>query len=107
MVGHPRSRQAALRGDKTVDPPPRPLMAADVEGGQFGEELQLAVRQVVMDPPSKRAPIGTVVVAGGIPGHADGRRRPLAPASRYRRKAAVALTCRRRRFNPCTRVRRL
>jgi len=50
VIGHSRSRQAALRGNKAVNPPPRPLMPADVEGGQFGEELQLAVRHVVMDP---------------------------------------------------------
>ena len=55
VVGHSRSRQAALRGDKAVDPPPRPLMPADIEGGQFGEELQLAVRQMVRDPPCKCA----------------------------------------------------
>ena len=55
VVGHSRSRQTALRGDETVDPPPRPLMPADVESGQFGEELQLAVRQVVMDPRRGRA----------------------------------------------------
>src|ERR1700730_12154109 len=32
VVGHSRSRQAALRRDKTVDPPPRLFMPADVEG---------------------------------------------------------------------------
>src|SRR5260370_9777391 len=76
MVGHSRSRQAALRGDKAVNPPPRPLMPADVEGGQFGEELQLAVRQMVMDPPCKGAPIRTIAVAVGKPRHNDGRHRP-------------------------------
>src|SRR5580700_1770422 len=76
VVGHTRSRQAALRGDKAVDPPPRPLMPTDVEGGQFGEELELAVRQVVMDPPGKRAPISTVAVAVGKPGDDDGCHRP-------------------------------
>src|SRR5258708_9017211 len=76
VVGHSRSRQAALRGDKAVDPPPRPLMPADTEGGQFGEELQLAVRQMVMDPPCKCAPIRTVAVAVGKPRPDEGRHRP-------------------------------
>src|ERR1700730_6575253 len=76
VVGHSRSRQAALRADKAVDPPPPPLMPADVKGGQFGEELQLAVRQIVMDPPGKCAPIGAVAVAGGKPWRYDGRHRP-------------------------------
>jgi hypothetical protein len=49
VVGHSWLRQAALRGDKAVNAPQRPLMPADVEGGQFGEELQLALRQMVMD----------------------------------------------------------
>src|SRR3984893_14967384 len=75
VVGHSWSRQAALRGDKAVDPPPRPLMPADVEGSRFGEELQLAVRQMVMDPPAECAPIGTVAVAVGKPWHDDGRHR--------------------------------
>src|ERR1700738_2542709 len=76
VVGHSRSRQAALRGDKAVTPPPRPLMPADVEGGQFGEELQLAVRQMVMDPPGKCAPIRAVAIAVGKPWHDDGCHRP-------------------------------
>src|SRR5271169_1240831 len=61
VVGHSRSRQAALRGNKAVDPPPRPLMPTDVEGGQFWEELELAIRQVVMDPPGDCTPIRTVM----------------------------------------------
>src|SRR5713101_9521118 len=76
VVGHSRSRQAALRGDKAIDPPSRLLMPADVEGGQFGEELQLTVRQMVMDPPGECAPICTVAVAVGKPWHDDGRHRP-------------------------------
>jgi hypothetical protein len=43
-----RTRRANPRGW-------RPLMPTDIEGGQFGEELQLAVRRVVMNPPGKRA----------------------------------------------------
>src|SRR5712671_2230791 len=71
VIGHSRSRQAALRGNKAINPPPRPLMPAEVEGGQLGEELQLAVRQVVMDPPGECAPIRTVAVAVGEPWHDD------------------------------------
>jgi hypothetical protein len=76
VIGHFRSRQAALRGDKAVDPALRPLMPADVEGGQFREELQLAARQVVTDPPCKGAPIRTVAVAVGKPWHDDGGHGP-------------------------------
>src|SRR5262249_670043 len=76
LVGHPRSRQAALRGDKAVDTSARPFMPADVEGGQFGEELQLGVREVVMDRPGECGPIRTVTVAIGKPWHDDGRHRP-------------------------------
>src|SRR6266436_4006842 len=74
VVGHSWSPQAALRVNEAVDP--LPLMPADVEGGQFGEELQLAVRQMVMDPPCKCAPIRTVAVAVGKPWHDNGRHRP-------------------------------
>ena len=76
VVGHSWSRQAALRGDKAVDPPLWLLMPADVEGGQFGEELQLAVRQVVMDPPGECAPIRAIAVAVGEPRHDDCGHRP-------------------------------
>ena len=76
VVGHSWSRQAALGGDKAIDPPLWMLMPADVEGGQLGEELQLAVRQMVMDPPGECAPIRAVAVAVGKPRHDNGCHRP-------------------------------
>ena len=51
VVSHARLCQEATRDDKAVDPPLWLLMPTDIEGGELREELQLAVRQMVVDPP--------------------------------------------------------
>src|SRR6516225_7791001 len=60
VVFHPGSRQTSTRRDKAVDPPPRLLMPPDIEGSKLREELHLAVREMVMDPPGHRLPVGTL-----------------------------------------------
>ena len=56
MVGHPRPRQHATRRDEAGNSAFRTLVPADVERRQLREELQLAVRQVIVDPPCHAAP---------------------------------------------------
>ena len=71
LIGHPRARQASARSDKTVDAPPRPLAPADIKGGKFPEELQLAVGEMVVDPPRHRPPIHAGRIVVGEPWHHD------------------------------------
>src|SRR4029077_15181680 len=71
VITHPRLRQEAARRDEAVDPPLRPLVPADVEGGELWKELQLAVRQVVVAPPRHRLPRRPLRVAIGEPRHDD------------------------------------
>ena len=56
VVGHARFGQQATWRDKAVDPPLWLLVPTDIEGGELREELQLAIRQVVVDPPRHRLP---------------------------------------------------
>src|SRR5205809_3526959 len=78
VVLHPQSRQTSARRDKAVDPPLRTLMPPDIEGGKLREELQLAVLQVVMNPPGHRPPVGALGVAVREPGDDDCGKRPHA-----------------------------
>ena len=42
---------------KTRDAAPGQLVPADIEGGELREELQLAIRQMIVDPPCHRLPL--------------------------------------------------
>src|SRR6516162_9210573 len=78
---HPRSRQAPARRDKAVDPALGTLVPPDVEGRELREELELAVRQVVVDPPSHRPPVGALSISIGKPRNDDcGQRAHAAPS---------------------------
>ena len=52
LIVHARARQAAARRDEAVDAPPRPFAPADVERREFRKELQLAIGEMVVDPPA-------------------------------------------------------
>src|SRR5215204_223630 len=51
MVRKSRFGEYAARRHETRNTPPRELMPAYVERGKLRKKLQLAVRQVVMNPP--------------------------------------------------------
>src|SRR5690606_1478237 len=68
---HARFSQETLRIGVAVDRPPRPLVPADVEGGQLREELEPTVRQVVVNPPGERPPVSILLVAVEEPGYDD------------------------------------
>src|SRR5262245_64331241 len=57
MIGIGRLRETTLRFDETVDPPRRILAPLNVEGTELGIELEMAVRKVVVSPPSEPPPI--------------------------------------------------
>src|SRR5215469_5354149 len=71
VVGHARLGQQASRRDKAVDPPLWLLVPADIECSELGKELQLAVRQMVVDPPCHCLPRGAGGIAVGKPRHND------------------------------------
>lgn len=75
VVRKTRPGQKASRGYETVDRPFRRLMPADVERRQLREDLQLAVRKVVMDPPCHRFPGDVPGQPVNEPGHDDTRDR--------------------------------
>ena len=56
---------------KTRDVAPGQLVPADIEGGELREKLQLAVRQMVVDPPRHRLPRNAVVQAVDQSRHDD------------------------------------
>ena len=60
VILQPWSRQTAPRRDEAVDPALWTLMPPNVEGRELREELQLAIREMVMDPPSHCPPVGAV-----------------------------------------------
>ena len=60
VILQPWSRQTASRRDEAVDPALWTLMPPNVEGRELREELQLAIREMVMDPPSHCPPVGAV-----------------------------------------------
>ena len=66
VVLHPWSRQTATGMDKTVDPALWALVPPDVESSELREELQLAIRKVVVDPPGKGSPIGRATGTSAI-----------------------------------------
>ena len=57
MVRHRGLGKAALRVGVAVDCPVGRLMPGNVESCQFRIELELAVRQVVVNPPGQRLPV--------------------------------------------------
>src|SRR5215470_17064803 len=67
MILHPWSRQTAPWRDEAVDPALWTLVPPDVEGRELREELQLAIRQMVMDPPRHCPPVRTLGVSIGKP----------------------------------------
>src|SRR5215471_13296634 len=56
-------------GDKAVDPALRTLVLPDAEGREFREELQVAVRQVIMNPLRHCPPVNALSVSVGKPGN--------------------------------------
>lgn len=58
MVRHRRTGEAAAWRNETIDPPSGALMPTDIEGGEFREEFQMAIRQMIVDPPRHRPPVG-------------------------------------------------
>jgi hypothetical protein len=75
-LGVTRLRQAAHRLDETVDPSFRVLAPIDVERGEFRKELEVTVRQMVVDVPGEAAPIGAVRVSIREPWQDDTGRGP-------------------------------
>src|SRR6516165_7682585 len=71
VVSHARPGQQATWRDKAVDPPLWLLVPTDIEGGELWEKLQLAIRQMVVDPPCHRLPRGASGIAVGKPRHDD------------------------------------
>ena len=74
MIFHPRLGQASSGRDETVDPPFRMFAPKDVEGAELGVELEMRVRQVIMDPPGQGTPVGAFSIAIGEPGNDDAGR---------------------------------
>ena len=65
MILHPWPRKTTTRRNKAVDPSLWTLMPPDVEGSELREELHLAIRKVVMDPPGHCPPVGALSIAVG------------------------------------------
>src|SRR5215469_3546408 len=82
MILHPWSRQTAPRRDEAVDPALWTLVPPNVEGRELREELQFAIREMVMDPPSHCPPVGALSVLIGKP--RNDHRGQRAPCSRER-----------------------
>src|SRR6059058_1569004 len=61
MVRQSRFGQHATRRCETRNTTPRELVPADIECGKLRKKLQLAVRQVVVNPPRHRLPSRAVV----------------------------------------------
>src|SRR6516162_8022053 len=81
MILHPWSRQTTPRRDEAVDPALWTLVPPNVEGRELREELQLAIREMVMDPPSHCPPVGALSVLIGKPRNDDRGQRAHAAAS--------------------------
>jgi len=73
MILHPWSRQTPPRRDEAVDPALWALVPPNVEGRELREELQLAIREMVMDPPSHCPPVSALSVLIGKPRNDDGK----------------------------------
>jgi hypothetical protein len=56
VVVEARLSQEAARRDEAIDCPLRSLMPPNIEGGERGKELEIAVGQVIMDPPGHGLP---------------------------------------------------
>src|SRR5215831_13058179 len=69
MIVHARSGKTAARVDEAVDAPAGPLVPAAIECSKFWEELQLAVGEIVMNPPRHCAPVHAGRTAIGKPRH--------------------------------------
>ena len=72
VVGHAGLGEEAARGDEAGDAAAREFVPADVEGQQLWE-LQLAIGQMVVDPPRHRRPLDTLGVFVDEPRDNDGR----------------------------------
>lgn len=63
--------QQALGRDITCDPPFGYFIPGNVERGEFGKKLQLAVIEMVVDPPRQAAPIRAFCIPIGEPRNND------------------------------------
>src|SRR3954453_13241842 len=73
MVRQSRFGQYATRRRETRNTPPRELVPAEIECGKLRKKLQLAVRQVVVNPPRHGLPGHAVVQSIDQPRHDDAR----------------------------------
>jgi len=71
VVLEARLSQEAARRDEAIDCPLRLLMPSNIEGGEIGKELEIAVGQMVMDPPGHGLPRRTGPKTVDQPGHYD------------------------------------
>ncbi len=80
MVRHAGSGQIAARRNEAVDLTLRLFLPADVERAELREKLQLAVGEVIVDPPRHRLPLGAFQQAIGKPRDDDAGHGPDAPS---------------------------
>src|SRR5271165_3659815 len=80
MVQHTRPGQVPARPNEAVDLALRVLLPADIERAELWEELQLAVGEVIVDPPRHRLPRGALQQTIGEPRDDDAGHRAHAPA---------------------------
>ena len=71
VVVEARLSQEAARRDEAIDCALGSLMPPNIKGGEIGEELEIAVGQVVMDPPGHGLPCRTGPETVDQPGHYD------------------------------------
>jgi hypothetical protein len=67
VILHPWPRKTTTRRNKAVDSALWALMPSDVEGSELREELQLAIRKVVMDSPGHCPPVGALGISVSEP----------------------------------------
>jgi hypothetical protein len=81
VIPYPWPRKTTTRRNKAVDPALWALMPSDVEGSELREELQLAIRKVVVDPPGHCPPVGALGISVGKPRYDHCGQRAHAAAS--------------------------
>src|SRR5580704_17658865 len=76
MVGESRFREKSPRSNEAVERPPRSLVPSNIECKKLREELNLAVRQVVVNPPGHCLPRCSHSRSVDQPRHDDRRQSP-------------------------------
>src|SRR5205814_6786876 len=80
MVRHAGAGQIPPRRNEAVDLTFRLLLPSDIERAEFREKLQLAVGEVIVDPPRHRLPWGALQQAIGEPRDDDAGHGAHAPS---------------------------